>query len=217
MFRLAFSIVVLAIAGAVHAQTISLADLEARVNERSTMLSGYEAYLRDPDPNRAMAAFQIMLESGDPTLVQLALSIGVYSPDTNIRQTALKAFFAGKPSLDLFFQGADMDENRTDHYPRWMKGLGGSAGGKDSGSASFKVGEWSDELGCYLNQNDQKACLLRVNATTISIFLNNADKWIAPQWVNLTLSDSGNMVGSILGDINGERFGVLAITLPLAE
>lgn len=200
-----------------QAQTISLQDLEAQVNDRAATLAGYEVYLRDPDPNRAMAAFQIMLESGDPTLVQLAMSIGVYSPDANIRQTALKAFFAGKPTLDLFFQGSEMDEKLTGHFPRWMKGLRGSAGAKDTGSASFKVGDWSDEKGCFLNINEKDECLLRINSTTVSVYLRNYDNYIASLWLNLVLSDDGKMVGSIIGDINGERFGVLTVTLPLAE
>lgn len=207
----------LAVATTGQAQTISLQELDAQVNERAATLAGYEAYLRDPDPNRAMAAFQIMLESGDPTLVQLAMSIGVYSPDANIRQTALKAFFAGKPNIDLFFQGAEMDEKLTGHFPRWMKGLKGSAGAVNTGSTSFKVGELNEEKGCFLNINDNKECLLRINSTTISIYLRNYDNYIASRWINLTLSDDGKMVGSIIGDINGERFGVLTVTLPLAE
>ena len=82
-------------------------------------------------------------------------------------------FFAGKPTLDLFIDGSGMDENGTAVFPRWMLGLGGAGGAENKGSASFKLGDWSDDLGCYINQNKQDQCLARVNATTVSIFMGN--------------------------------------------
>ena len=54
------------------------------------------------------------------TLVQIAMNIGVYSTDTNIRQTALKSFFAGKPTIDLVFKGAEMTDKAPEYFPRWI-------------------------------------------------------------------------------------------------
>lgn len=217
MFRILALMLSLFGASLATAQTLSLEELSAQVTERANTLSGYEAFLRDPDPNRAMAAFQIMLESGDPVLIQLALGIGVYSPDANIRQTALKAFFAGKPTIDLFVDGSGIDEDGATAFPRWMVGLGGTGGAQNMGSASFKLGDWSDDLGCYINHNRPEQCLARVNATTVSIFMDNQDYQVPKQWVNLGLTDDGKLLGTMMSGVYKTSLGPLAVSIRLAE
>jgi len=122
-----------------NAQSLSLEDFSALVDQRSATLNGYETYLTDPDPQRAMAALQIMLESGDSTLVQMALSVGIYSADPNVRQTALKAFMAGKPSLDLFFDGATtVAEEEMEAYNALLRGYRGAVGAERRASLSLR-------------------------------------------------------------------------------
>lgn len=205
-------------AQAAVAQTISLEDFEAQVNQRASTLSGYQSYLTDPDPQRAMAALQIMLESGDPTLVQMALSVGIYSADANIRQTALKAFLAGKPALDVFFDGSEtVKEDEVDAYSALMRGYRGSVGANNRASLSLKVGEWSDENGCFLNLNTPKYCLLRVNATTVSLYLVSGDGNTPRQWVVLELDDDGALKGTMTARHYKTDLGPLVLTIRLSE
>lgn len=217
MFRVATAVFLVCFSQA-QAQSISLEDLEAKVNERASTLAGYEAYLRDPDPNRAMAAFQIMLESGDPTLVQLAMSIGVYSPDANIRQTALKSYFTGKPTVDLQLDGSALEELHIDDFRKWAEAYGGSIGAENSADLSFKASDWNDEMGCYMSTRYKDYCLLRVNATTVSVQLIPSNKNYAPtQWITLTLGDQGAMVGTLNSRWYNTPLGPFIVTMGLAE
>lgn len=205
-------------AQAAVAQSISLEDFEAQVNQRAGTLSGYESYLTNPDPKRAMAALQIMLESGDPTLVQMALSVGIYSADANLRQTALKAFLAGTPSLDLFFDGSEtVKDDQIETYNALMRGYRGSVGAKNRASLSLKIGAWNDEKGCYLNLDAPDFCLLRVNATTVSLQLVSSDNNTPRQWVVLELGDDGALGGTMTARYGREDLGPLGLTMRLSE
>jgi hypothetical protein len=198
-------------------QTLSLEDFAAKVDQRAGTLSGFQAYLSDPDPLRAMAALQVMLESGDQTLVQMALSAGIYSADSNVRQAALKAFLAGKPTLDLFLDGSGVPDEHMETYNRIMHGFEGSIGADKRAGISRKVGDWSDQLGCWTNLNVPEACLLRVNATTMSVYLTNQDGYVPSQWVHLTLSDDGTLQGGLLLSFNGQNIAPVGIEMRLSE
>jgi hypothetical protein len=216
----ALSLLLPSVAGA---QSVSLEEFAAQVDERSQTLDGYRSYLTDPDPNRAMAALQIMLESGEPGLVQMALSEGLYSPNPEMRQTALKAYMAGKPSIGLYFDGASVTEELMEEYNHVVTyAYRGGVGPEKQASTSFKVGEWSDELGCYLNQNIEGNCLARINATTVSILLPGFDDNISgnevpPQWVTLSLGDDGKLTGGVTPRQDDTIVGPLTVTMRLAE
>jgi hypothetical protein len=98
-----------------------------------------------------------------------------------------------------------------------MVGLGGTGGAQNMGSASFKVGDWGDDLGCYVNQNQPDQCLVRVNATTVSIFLDNQTYQAPKQWVNLQLTDEGELLGTMMSGIGNTTLGPLAVSIRLAE
>lgn len=203
--------------GLAAAQALSLEDFAAQVEARSNVLTGYQGFLNDPDPNRAMAALQVMLESGDPTLTQMALSTGIYSADANVRQTALKAFLAGRPSLDLIFDGSAVTAETLEDYNRLMRGYLGSVGAENRASVSFKVGPWSEEKGCYVNQNQPEVCLARVNATTVSVAMVSADNNTPDQWMVLELGEAGALEGSFTGRYRSTDIGPLLVTMRLAE
>ena len=200
------------------AQAMTLEEFAAKVDQRAGTLAGFQAYLTDPDQQRAMSALQIMLESGDPTLVQMALSVGVYSVDPNIRQTALKAFLAGAPSLDLFLDGgATFDDKDMESYNALLRGYNGAVGADKRASLSLRVGEWSDEKGCYLNLDTPQNCLLRVNATTVSLFLVSKDGNTPAQWVVMELGEDGALTGSIIARHYRTDIGPLALSMRLSE
>ena len=202
--------------GGLVAQSLSLDELSAMVNERSQTLDGYRAFLTDPDPSRAMAALQIMLESADPTLVQLALGVGIYSADAQMRQTAMKAYVAGQPTLDLVLDGANITDETLEHYRTIVTRLKGSVGKDAVASLSFKMGDWSDDKGCYLNLDFEDQCLARVNQTTLSLMMPRAN-YVPEQWVLMSLNDEGALTGSVTPLLNGTPTGPVGVTLRLAE
>lgn len=220
--------IITALAGALpalaSAQSVSLEEFAAQVDERAQTLGGYRAYLTDPDPNRAMAALEIMLESGEPGLVQMALSEGLYSPNPEMRQIALKAYMAGKPSIGLYFDGSSVTEELIEEYNHIVTyAYRGAVGPNKQASTSFKVGEWSDDFGCFLNQNIEGYCLARINATSVSILLPEHDSrrgssWDVPaQWVTLSLGDDGKLTGGVTPRQDDTLVGPLTVTMRLAE
>lgn len=182
-------------------QALSLEELAAKVDERSQTLGGYEDFLMDPDPKRAMAALQVMLESGDDTLVQMALSHGLTSPDFAIRQTALKAYFAGKPNLAISVTAAGLaeDEKTLSAMDSMFRALNGSWGANGTGSLSLKVGEWSEELGCNVRGDAAEICATRTSATSVSIYISSSNQSVPSQWVQMTPNDKGYLEGSFIG------------------
>jgi len=191
-------------AGAASGQSISLEELAAKVDERSQILGGYEDFLMDPDPKRAMAALQIMLESGDDGLVQMALNHGLASPDSALRQTALKAYFDGKPSLavSVTTEGLTDEKNTLELMDQVFRNLNGSWGVNNRGSVSIKVGDYNEELGCNIRAASDDICATRVNATSVSVYLASHNENRTPsQWVEMILNENGSLEGGLIGTL----------------
>lgn len=180
------------------AQSISLEELDALVTKRAQTLGGYEDFLMDPDPKRAMAALQIMLESGDETLVSMALKHGLTSPNPDLRWAALKSYISGKPTLGLRVDAsaASDDENKLSLLDIILKNHGGSLGSNKTGSIVIALGAENAELGCISRRVQTEICAARLNATSVSLYLASFDKDVEPGWFDLTLNESGQLTGS---------------------
>ena len=215
--RQIFAIFICVWTGPASGQSLSLQDLADQVDDRAQTLDGYLAFLTDPDPARAMAALQIMLETGDPILVQMALSVGIYSGDPQVRQTALRAFLESGPTLGLALDTSNISEEASSDYSRLISALGGSVGLNGTASLSYKVDDWSNELGCYLNSDFEGQCLARVNQTSLSIMLPEVGSPIDPQWINLWLEDDGALRGSTTLRFGGRDVGTSEMVLRLVE
>lgn len=181
-------------------QTLSLEDLAAKVEERTKTLGGYEDFLMDPDPKRSMAALQIMLESGEESLVQMALNHGLTSPDSAVRQTALKAYFQGKPSLGISVTAESLpdDEKSAGLMDIIFRKLNGSWGNNKEGSISIKVGDYNEELGCNVRGTSNDVCATRTNAMSVSVYLASSVEDVPSQWVEMKLNDTGSLVGGFI-------------------
>ncbi|MGD9918355.1 MAG: hypothetical protein AB7U46_10060 [Paenirhodobacter sp.] len=175
-----------ALAAPVFAQSLSPADILAKVEEKTKVTNGYQDLLNDPDPARSMAAMEVMLDSGDAKLQRMALEYGLYSPNPQVRYLALKAFFDGQPVLRMRIDGSKVKENFEYH----IDSLGGSIDSAKMGFLSMPVGEFIPDQSCYVRR-DRNDCLVRISETEISISL------LSGNWFPVTLNDQGQLVGEV--------------------
>jgi hypothetical protein len=170
------------------AQTLSAADILAKVEEKVAGVNEYQALLNDPDPARSMAAMEVMLESGDPKLVRMALDFGIYSPNPLVQFTALKAFFDGKPLLRISIDGSDVKDQ--DNFFSRMRDLNGTVDANKIGYSIHKIGDFDKENSCY-EQVGRGACFVRLTETEVSVnpWYNN--------WVRFDLNDQGVLIGEV--------------------
>lgn len=170
------------------AQSLSPADILAKVEEKTKVTNGYQDLLNDPDPARSMAAMEVMLDSGDAKLQRMALEYGLYSPNPQVRYMALRAFVEGRPVLRMRMDGAKVKDQ--DYFKRSISQLDGTVDSAGVGFLSMKVGEYDPKRSCFKHQ-ENNGCLVRISETEIAINPWNSD------WFSVTLSDQGQLVGEV--------------------
>jgi len=173
-----------------NAQSISLEDLTAQIDARTTEQNGFQALLTDPDPMRAAAAMEIMMGSGDPVLQRMAMEHGLFSTDPSSRADALKAFFDSGPTLSVFVSLTDaLDEKQQTWAKSQLSTLGGSVDAANVAYLSLRIGAFDAAQDCYVNAAQPKLCLLRVNDQVVSLLLLRF-------WNPMTLNDAGELEGT---------------------
>lgn len=211
MFRHNFSCLVILFSSAafaipVAAQSLSAADILAKVEEKVGGGNEFQALLNDPDPARSMAAMEVMLESGDAKLVRMALDFGLYSPNPVVQRMALDGFFASGPNLGIYFSGeaAAKDNSYRNNIEGHMRG---SIDSKGVGFVSLKVGAYSPERQCYFHDRSDSDCFVSVTDTGVSMTL-------LQQTGALRLNDSGELLGEISWPgVNG----VVSLRVPVSN
>lgn len=194
--------ILLLCAGLVAAQTQSAADIRKLVDKRVESLNEYQQLLADPDPQRALAAMQIMLESDDAVLQRMALDYGIYSPTPAVRSTALDALLKTMPALRVTLDGSGL---KGDDFQKEVVHVGGSVTKDGKGFFSKHVGPFDAERGCYLEKGHNR-CLFRHSDAGAAILLWN-------NWWPLQLAADGHLVGS--GTM--PRFSGVPISIPVTR
>lgn len=170
------------------AQTLSPAEIMAKVDEKAGSANEYQVLLNDPDPGRSMAAMEIMLESGDPKLQRMALDYGLFSPNKLVQYAALKAFFESLPVLRLYIDGSEVKDQ--DYFARSINDLSGTVDQNKRGFATIKVGEFDPKKSCY-KYIGYDSCFVRISETEVAI-----NPW-RNKWLHLTLNDQGELRGVV--------------------
>ena len=98
MKRLFLAATLIPLATIATAQTLTPEEISALVDKRMKELNPYQNLLNDPDPDRSLAAMQIMMESGDPDLTRMALEFGLLSPNPSVKRIAFEAWLSTGPS-----------------------------------------------------------------------------------------------------------------------
>jgi hypothetical protein len=185
---------VMGIVAGATAQSLTPEQLQAMIDQRVNQQNPYQALLADPDPQRSLAAMQLMLESGDKALIGLALEFGLLSPNPQVRRVALEAYIATSPVLTLKLDGAKVKDN---DYLNIVRGhLGGVVDPDRIGFARLDVGELSEDGSCYL-QAKKRNCLFTINSD--GVFLSALGERFSNTFVvnaRLVVNDSGQLEGA---------------------
>jgi hypothetical protein len=172
------------------AQSLTPEQLQAMIDERLNQQNPYEAILTDPDPERSLAAMEIMIDSGDPELVSMALEFGLLSPNPAVRRIAVERYFDTQPVLAAKFDGSQASSERS--FRTVVEAFNGTLDQNNIGYAQIGVGPRSDDGLCFLEPG-RDTCRITINSTGVFLtaYTGNSSPWLTAR---LTLNDSGQFV-----------------------
>ncbi len=173
------------------AQSLSVADLQAKIDAELKKGSEYADLLNDPDPVRAQMAIKLMLESGDEELIKTALDYGIYSPDASVRNAAIKAFFDGIPRLEVQIEGEKANEEALRYV---LSGNYSMVPNPDNyGVINMDIGGYDATANCYWSHQYNRilgkrdGCFLRVIGDIVQV--RSTDR----NWYEMTFLDEGSL------------------------
>ncbi|MEL6574220.1 MAG: hypothetical protein AAFQ64_21460 [Pseudomonadota bacterium] len=154
-----------------YSQSLSVEELQAQIDARVEALNPYQELLADPDPDRSMAAMDIMITSGDPILVDMAIEFGLLSSNPDVREMALNGFLATGPTLTIAFDGSVTDDSA---FRRVLLGSWQGAEGENSVVyATWKIGPFNEALSCYEFDGYSGQCYMRISPGGVSLSGSN--------------------------------------------
>lgn len=109
-----------ALAVPVVAQEGDMDALLAKIDSRSGQYGQLTDILQGADPNRALAAFDVMLETGDKSLRETAISAAMTATDERLRARALWETLSQKDSFTIEIDAEDMDEDARATLDQWV-------------------------------------------------------------------------------------------------
>lgn len=170
-----------------NAQTMTPEEILAQIEAKVSAQNPYQALLNDPDPDRSLAAMEVMIESGDPQLGQLAVEFGMLSANPEVRRTALHGIMSTQPVLTLVLDGTEIENSNFDNTIQRF--LAGSVSGENVGFAPIAFGPWNPEESCYIYRA-ANACGLTVNAQGFFLKIQDTAS------VQLNFVEDGSLAGS---------------------
>ncbi len=172
------------------AQSLSVEEIRAKVDQSLRDLGSYQELLADPDPARSSAAMKVMLESGDAELQRIALDYGLYSPNPVVRRKALEGFFASEPRIEVFIEGGSINGTSSwDRLNAAVRAYGGSLNASNTAYFTWKIGKYDAGGECFLD-SEGKSCVVRITDSGVSI-----RPWDA--WLLLTPNEEGSLIGAV--------------------
>ncbi len=186
MKRLFLAATLIPLATIATAQTLTPEEISALVDKRMKELNPYQNLLNDPDPDRSLAAMQIMMESGDPDLTRMALEFGLLSPNPSVKRIAFEAWLSTGPVMSFRFDGTNVKDST---FTRRVRGSWNGTLDDRTGYWRIQVGQRIKESGCYANTYHQDRCFITVNSD--GVFLTPSDFNARG-----TLTDDGRLEGA---------------------
>jgi len=177
---------VLASFQALAAQTLSLDELKAQIDQKVSSEDEFRKLLNDPDPARSIAAMELMMASGDPSLERMAREFGVFSSDPVVRRLAIEAWLKANPVLNVTYDGSATEST---YFKNYFQKNSGSVNGDKQGFTSFPVNGYDEAKDCYLYAGGN-SCAMRITDVGPSIL-------ISASWSPLKLGDDGYMRGQV--------------------
>ena len=158
----------LGLPSSLHAQSLSAADIASMVDERMGGVDEYAAVLDDPDPERSLAAMQIMIGINDAQISRMALQHGLTSTNSAVRRAALQAYLDSSPNLEFYFDGSALD---LGGFTGVMPSTNGTVSSEAVGYIIRKVGDFDQTKGCYVYANNANYCLASLSEEAVTISL----------------------------------------------
>jgi len=185
MKRLLLAAVVFPFATFVSAQSLTPEELTALIDKRVKALNPYQNLLNDPDPDRSLAAMQIMMESGDKDLMRMALEFGLLSPNLSVKRIAFETWLSSGPVMSFRFDGTDIKDR---HYSNTVRSSWNGTIDGTTGYWRIQVGKRIEEKRCYANTYDIDKCFITVNSDGV---------FLTPRSFNArgALTDDGRLDG----------------------
>lgn len=181
-----------AICGPLFAQSLSVEDIQARLDQQQAALDPYVELLNDPDPTRSRGAMRIMMESGDEILMGLAREYGLLSSNETVRSEAFRLLLATQPILPVSIGITDAGERSVIQVvQRW----GGIVDTEGFGYIRLFVGPYVSAKDCYVDPDYEDICMFTINSNGIFLFLR-LDNGRAKVEINA----SGELVGILTSD-----------------
>ncbi|WP_430511364.1 hypothetical protein [Pannonibacter phragmitetus] len=199
-------VLALFISGHAGAQSLKPSDIKGKIDAKVSAVSEYQALLNDQDPNRSIAAMEVMLESGDPKLVRMALDYGIYSPNPVVQRLALEGYLGGSPNMGIYtnVEGGAKDARYKNVIQDYLRGSVDAAG---QGYFLAPIGKFNPETRCYPSKLRNTACFFNVSDLGASIEV--LDRKAA-----LKMNDKGELVGEIkLPDVENP----VALRIPISN
>ncbi len=127
----------------------SLDEIEANVGSLSDEMTRVDALLSDPDPNKRLAAMDMLIKSGNLDYAARAKEVGLFSSDKQMQRRALNAIFdnGGPFRVDALLNVVADDKTWARSF---IKTYDGSFRDNDSiGSVIIYLGEFDKTAGCW--------------------------------------------------------------------
>lgn len=179
------------------AAQVSLDDLDKAMDSRSDQMAAFRDRLNDPDPDRAMTAMQLLITKGDTQQKQMAIDHGLSSTNPAIRMAAVTAVFDSQPILVSRWYPEERDFNNN--FRNRVKHFRGTINADKSARVPLAVGQYSEDAKCWVDLQESRYCLFRINSGEISIRMDG--------WAQVALDDSGRLMGTPM--IGGYRTEVV--------
>ncbi|MCZ0814213.1 HEAT repeat domain-containing protein [Roseovarius sp. EGI FJ00037] len=178
---------ILAFLQPVLAQTLSIDELKAQIDQKVSSQDEFRELLNDPDPARSIAAMELMMASGDPTLERMAREFGVFSSDPVVRRLAIEAWLKSNPVLNITYDGSVTE---SAYFKNFFQNTNGSVNEDKQGFTSFPVNGYDEAQDCYLFVGNKNDCAMRITDVGPSIAISKF-------WAPLQLGDDGYLRGQV--------------------
>lgn len=188
----------------------SLAEIQAAVAATSSELDQVDAMLADVDPNRRLAALQLLIASGNPVYMKRAKEVGLLSSDPEMQRVALAATFdqGGPFRLELDLSNAGEAEGVL--RDRIADYNGNVDETRKLGQVTFSTGPYDPAMKCWPFPGDDNCAIIPSGAA----YSLNGWRYGAG---SLQLQPDGTLLGSFSVNRSGSSRLSAPARVPLAE
>lgn len=200
-------IVSILLAGAMPAQAqFSLDDIEASIGSLSDEMARVDALLGDTDPNKRLAAMDMLIKSGNVDYATRAKEVGLFSSDKQMQRRALAAIFDSGVPLRIDFPLANVDEDET-RVRSMIKYFDGSVReGSAYGQILLHLGKFDIENTCWTYKGRSDCAVVPTG-----------DHYVMPSFFYRTGAFRLNASGVLEGDMTYYDNSSFVFTINLVE